>query len=235
MVIATTRIQKPGEDGIDRRIARLAPDGVLVRHWGGLMHFSRADAPVAVHGDFSLNVTNSITGRHLLHLGCDTITAAHDLDEAQLHAMLASLPAERVTVTVHHHIPTFHTEHCVYAHTLSRGRDYRTCGRPCEQHRIALADRQGKRHPVVVDIGCRNTVFNAQAQSAARAVPRLVAAGVRRFRVELVWEDRATAAAVLAGWTALLAGRATPAELQARVGALEQFGVTAGTMRTLSS
>ena len=234
VVIATTRIQKPGEDGIDRRIARLAPDGVLVRHWGGLMHFARADAPVTVHGDFSLNVTNAITGRHLLHLGCDTITAAHDLDEAQLHAMLASLPAERVTVAVHHHIPTFHTEHCVYAHTLSRGRDFRTCGRPCEQHRVALADRQGRRHPVVVDIGCRNTVFNAQAQSAARAVPRLLDVGVRRFRVELVWEDRGAAGAVLAAWIALLAGRATPAELQSRVGALEQFGVTAGTMRTLS-
>jgi putative protease len=235
VTIATTRVQKPGEDGVDRRIARLAPDAVLVRHWGGLMHFSRMHDPPVVHGDFSLNVTNSITARHLLHLGCDTITAAHDLDEAQLHAMLAALPAERVTVAVHHHIPTFHTEHCVYAHTLSHGRDFRSCGRPCERHRVALADRQGRRHPVVVDIGCRNTVFNAQAQSAAQAVPRLVAAGVRRLRVELVWEDRAAATAVLAAWTELVAGRTSPAGLHARVGALEQFGVTAGTMRTLAS
>ena len=234
VVIATTRVQKPGEDGIDARIERLAPDGVLVRHWGGLIHFSRAASQTLVHGDFSLNVTNSVTARHLLSLGCDTLTAAHDLDETQLHAMLASLPADRVTVAVHHHIATFHTEHCVYAHTISQGRDFRTCGRPCEKHQLALQDREGRRHPVVVDIGCRNTVFNAQAQSAAKAVPRLLKAGVKRYRVEFVWEDQATCAAVLAAWQGVLEGKVSPLELNQRIGAHEQFGVTAGTMQTLS-
>ncbi len=235
VVIATTRVQKPGEDGIDRRIERLKPDAVLVRHWGGLMHFSRsasADGPL-VHGDFSLNVTNSVTARHLLALGCDTLTAAHDLDETQLHAMLQRLPAERVTVAVHHHIATFHTEHCVYAHTISHGRDFRSCGRPCENQKIALEDREGKRHPVVVDIGCRNTVFNAQAQSAAKAVPRLLKAGVKRLRVEFVWEDQATCSSVLSAWADVLTGKTSPSELNERLSAHEQFGVTAGTMRTL--
>ncbi|MBL8912177.1 MAG: U32 family peptidase [Archangium sp.] len=234
VTIATTRVQKPGEDGIDARIERLKPDAVLVRHWGGLMHFSRAASQTLVHGDFSLNVTNSVTGRHLLALGCDTLTAAHDLDEAQLHAMLKGLPPERVTVAVHHHIATFHTEHCVYAHTISHGRDFRTCGRPCEKHQLSLEDREGKRHPVVVDIGCRNTVFNAQAQSAAKAVPKLLSAGVKRFRAEFVWEDQATCAAVLAAWQAVLEGKLSATQLNERIGAHEQFGVTAGTMRTLA-
>lgn len=237
VTVATTRVQKPGEAGVDERLARLAPDGVLVRHWGGLVHFSKetdTERPL-VHGDFSLNVTNSVTAHHLLALGCDTLTAAHDLDEAQLHALLAHVPAERVTVAVHHHIATFHTEHCVYAHTLSHGRDFRTCGRPCEQHQVALKDREGREHPVVVDWACRNTVFNAQAQSAARAVPRLRQAGVRRFRVEFVWEDRATCASVLAAWSALLEGQLTATELFRALEAHEQFGVTAGTMRTFSS
>jgi putative protease len=236
VTVATTRIQKPGEAGVDERLARLSPDGVLVRHWGGLVHFSRqpdATRPL-VHGDFSLNVTNSVTAHHLLALGCDTLTAAHDLDEAQLHALLAHVPAERFTVAVHHHIPTFHTEHCVYAHTLSHGRDFRTCGRPCERHQVALKDREGREHPVVVDWACRNTVFNAQAQSAARAVPRLVKAGVRRFRAEFVWEDRRTCATVLAAWRALLDGQLTATELFRTLEAHEQFGVTAGTMRTFS-
>jgi putative protease len=236
VTIATTRIQKPGEAGVDERLARLEPDGVLVRHWGGLMHFSRQDErrPM-VHGDFSLNVTNSVTAHHLLALGCDTLTAAHDLDEAQLHALLAQVPAERVTIAVHHHIATFHTEHCVYAHTLSHGRDFRTCGRPCERHHVALKDREGREHPVVVDWACRNTVFNAQAQSAARAVPRLLKAGVRRFRVEFVWEDQRTSATVLASWRALLSGELTATELLRTLEAHEQFGVTAGTMRTFAA
>ncbi len=235
VTIATTRVQKPGEEGIDSRLTRLAPDAVLVRHWGGLMHF--AGLPDAqrpqVHGDFSLNVTNSVTAHHLLALGCDTLTAAHDLDEAQLHAMLQGAPAERFTVAVHHHIATFHTEHCVYAHTLSHGRDFHSCGRPCERHRVALQDGKGQRHPVVVDVGCRNTVFNAQAQSAARAVPGLLRAGVRRFRAEFVWEDEPVCASVLAAWQALLAGRSTPEQVTRALAVHEQFGVTAGTMRTL--
>lgn len=233
VTIATTRVQKPGEEGIDSRLTRLAPDGVLVRHWGGLVHFSKLATRPIVHGDFSLNVTNSVTAHQLLALGCDSLTAAHDLDETQLHELLANVPAERLTVVGHHHIATFHTEHCVYAHTLSQGRDFRTCGRPCESHRLALKDREGKEHPVVVDVGCRNTVFNAQAQTAARAVPKLLKAGVKRFRVEFVWEDEATTASVLEAWKALLGGTASAAEVVTRVSAHEQFGVTAGTMRVL--
>ena len=41
---------------------------------------------------------------------------------------------------MHHHIPTFHTEHCVYAHLLSNGRDIRSCGQPCQDHEIGLRD-----------------------------------------------------------------------------------------------
>jgi putative protease len=234
VVIATTRIQKPGEEAMDGRLLRLEPDGVLVRHWGALMHVARGgQGRVRVHGDFSLNVTNSVTARHLLALGADTLTAAHDLDQPQLLALLARAPAARFTVAVHHHLATFHTEHCLYAHALSHGRDFHTCGRPCESHRLMLQDPKGQRHPVVVDVGCRNTVFNARAQSAAQAVPALLSAGVRRFRAEFVDEDQATCEEVLAQWQALLAGRLPAAELNRRLSAFEQFGVTAGTMRTL--
>ncbi len=239
VVVATVRVQKPGEGGFDRRIEKLQPDGVLVRHWGALMHFlersrDQPDAPRPVlHGDFSLNVTNSITAHHLLGLGLDTLTSAHDLDAVQLFALLENVPTAQTTVVVHHHIPTFHTEHCVYAHTLSRGRDYRTCGRPCEAHRVALRDRDGQEHPIIVDVGCRNTVFNAQAQSAASLIPRLRDAGVGRLRVEFVWEDGADARRVLTAYSALLAGEIDAATCVRQLGAHEQFGVTAGTMRTL--
>lgn len=233
--IATVRVHKPGEEAWDRRIAALGLDAVLVRHWAGLLHFGGMADEVrpTVHGDFSLNVTNSVTAHALLAAGADTLTAAHDLDEAQLHALLRRFPAERVTVVAHHHIAAFHTEHCVYAHTLSHGRDFRSCGRPCERHRVALRDPVGLDHPVVVDVGCRNTVFEARAQSAARVVPGLLARGVRRFRVEFVWETEAEARTVLDAYAGLLAGRLAPAEVVRRVAAHEQFGVTAGTMRTL--
>lgn len=236
VTIATVRVQKPGEEGFDRRIEKLAPDAVLVRHWGAMMHFAEHPEQVnrpALHGDFSLNVTNSITANHLFGLGLNTITAAHDLDEKQLFEMLTNVDASRLAVVVHHHIATFHTEHCVYSHMLSNGRDFRTCGRPCEEHRIALRDHLGNEHPVIVDVGCRNTVFNARAQSAAHLVPRLRSAGVGRLRIEFVWESRSQAADVISAWNALLDDTLTPQQLVKRIGVHEQFGVTAGTMQTL--
>jgi putative protease len=166
--------------------------------------------------------------------GLTTLTAAHDLDRTQLLALLDAAPRGRIAVTVHHHIPTFHTEHCVYAHLLSQGRDFRSCGRPCEQHHVALADRVGLVHPVVVDVGCRNTVFNAQAQSAAALVPELLARGVRRFRVELVRETADEARRVYEAYAQLVAGAIAPSEVVRVAAAHEQFGVTRGTMRTLS-
>ncbi|QAT88605.1 U32 family peptidase [Corallococcus coralloides] len=236
VTIATVRVQKPGEEGYDTRLDRLRPDAVLVRHWGAMMHFleqpAGASRPV-LHGDFSLNVTNSLTAAHLLSLGLDTLTVSHDLDSEQLFALLEQAPAHRFAVALHHHIATFHTEHCVYSHTLSNGRDYKTCGRPCEKHAIALKDRLGLEHPVIVDVGCRNTVFNAQAQSAASLVPRLLERGVRRFRVEFVRETREEAARVLSAYQELLAGRLSPAEAVKRAAVHEQFGVTRGTMQVL--
>lgn len=240
VTVATVRVQKPGEDKIDAHLHRLEPDAVLVRSWGSLAYFAalpEADRPV-LHGDFSLNVTNALTAGFVLGYpsgpGVATVTAAHDLDAAQLDALVAAAPRHRVAVTIHHHIPTFHTEHCVYAHLLSSGRDFRTCGRPCEAHRVSLQDRVGLVHPVVVDVGCRNTVFNAQAQSAAALVPRLLAAGVRRLRVELVRETAAETTRLLTAYRALVTGALTPDEVVRRAAVHEQFGVTRGTMRTLT-
>lgn len=235
VTLAMLRVEKPGEEGITERIARLAPDGVLVRHWGALEHL-RAEQPLerfagttaSLIGDFSLNVTNSITARYLLARGLHLVTASFDLDDTQLHAMLDHTPRGRVAVVVHHRIPTFHTEHCLYAHLLSEGRDYRTCGRPCESRRVDVRDHLGKAHPVIVDAGCRNTVFNADAQSAARLVPSLLERGVSRYRVDFVRETKDEARRVIAAYRELLAARIDPREVVRRLAVRDQFGVGEG-------
>jgi len=134
---------------------------------------------------------------------------------------------------VHQHLPLYHTEYCVYAHNLSDGKDFRDCGRPCEEKRVALRDPKGVEHPVLVDVGCRNTVFNAKAQTAAPHVEKLSAAGVRRFRVEFVWESAEETARVLGAYSALVQGRRSAREVVKDVGALERYGVTSGTFQVL--
>jgi U32 family peptidase len=230
VIVATPRVQKPGEEGYDKRFERLRPDGILARHLGAVEHFRRNPHAETVHGDFSLNATNALAARTLLALGLSTLTPAYDLDLAQLLDLAAGVPCERLEVTIHQHLPLFHNEHCVYSHLLSNGHDYRDCGRPCEAHLVHLRDGQGLEHPVIVDVGCRNTVFNARAQSAAGCLPRLLDAGVRRFRVELVREGAAETERVLRAYSGLLDGERTGQQVIAEVGALEKYGVSAGTL-----
>jgi putative protease len=248
VTLATVRVQKPGEEGFDRRLAALAPDAVLVRHWGALVHFQSSReaargaandaagkaagaldasprAPV-LHGDFSLNVTNSITAAELFERGLDTLTPSYDLDRAQLEALLDHADPTRFTLVLYHRIPTFHTEHCVYSHLLSNGRDHRTCGRPCEHHEVSLRDHTQRTHPVIVDVGCRNTVFNSEAQSCARLAPALLARGVRRFRVEFVREPRAEALSILRAFSDLLAARISADEALHLAHAKAHLGVS---------
>ncbi len=227
VVLAMLRVE-PGEEGITEQIERLSPDAVLVRHWGALTRLARAADRPRLVGDFSLNVTNSITARYLLSRGLDAVTASFDLDEAQLFAMLQATPRGRVDVVVHHRIPTFHTEHCLYAHLLSEGRDHHACGRPCERHRIDVRDHLGNEHPVIVDAGCRNTVFNESPQSAASLVPRLIERGVRRLRVDFVRESKGEARRVIDAYRALVRGEIDPAGLVRTLGVRDQFGVGAG-------
>ncbi|HEY8077114.1 MAG TPA: U32 family peptidase, partial [Labilithrix sp.] len=174
--VAPPRIRKPGEEKIDRYIASLAPDAVLVRGLGALQELAKMpERPLAI-GDFSLNVTNRLTAHEVLARGLDAFTPSFDLDAAQLLALLGSPFGPWAEVVVHHPMALFHMEHCAIAALLSDGKDYKTCGRPCDKHRVSLRDRAGMEHPVEADVGCRNTVFHAKPQSAVQLVPQLAAA-----------------------------------------------------------
>jgi putative protease len=187
------RIRRPGEEGIARHLASLEPDVLLVRSLGRL-----ADGGASVRvGDFSLNVTNSVSAAEVLGRGLAAFTPAYEMDAAQLLALLGPSLAPFAEVVVHRAMPLFHTEHCLYAAHLSAGRDRRTCGRPCDQHRISVRDRTGREHPVAVDMGCRSTVFHGEARSGIDHVPALRRAGVRRLRVELLGEGRDAARRVV--------------------------------------
>lgn len=186
--VAPPRIRKPGEEKIDRFLHGLTPDAFLVRSLGALQELASGSSGVAV-GDFSLNVTNRITAAEVLGRGLSAFTPSFDLDAAQLVALLRGPFARWAEVVVHHPMALFHMEHCAIAALLSEGRDYRTCGRPCDRHEVSLRDRAGMEHPVEADVGCRNTVFHARAQSALQLLPQLAEAGVARFRIELVRES----------------------------------------------
>ena len=235
ITVAPPRIRKPGEEKIDRYLASLAPDAVLVRGLGAL-HEGGADGAtgrVPRIGDFSLNVANRLAAREAMTRGLAAFTPSFDLDADQLEDLLGGGWGAYAEVVVHHPMPLFYMEHCVIAATLSEGRDYRDCGRPCEKHKLSLRDRAGAVHPLEADVACRNTVFHGRAQSAAASVGTLQARGVRRFRIELVRETAADVALLVGMYRQLLAGQASPQDLLRKLKTERGYGVVRGTLRVL--
>jgi putative protease len=226
--LATPRIQKPDEMGIFRLMVKAEPDGVLVRNVGGLQFFREQGLPII--GDFSLNVTNERTAAFFMEEGLARVTASYDLNREQLLALVAATPPEWLEVVVHQHMPMFHMEHCVFCAVLSPGTNKTNCGRPCDDHVVKLRDRIGVEHPLTADVGCRNTLFNAVPQSAAEAVPALLARGVGHFRVELLDESAEAIGDIIRCYRDLLAGRTTGREVWGRLKATNRVGVTRGTL-----
>ena len=161
--------------------------------------------------------------------GLERVTASYDLNILQLEALLQSAPPDWFEITIHQHIPMFHMEHCVFCAFLSTGTDYTNCGRPCDRHEVGLRDRVGAEHPLKADVGCRNTVFNALAQTGAEGVARLLALGARRFRIEFLNETPEQPQIILK-YAQLLRGKISGTQLWRELKLLNQLGVTRGQM-----
>jgi putative protease len=228
--LATLRIIKPSELGLLRSVAAAGPDVILVRNLAGLSFFKSNSPRIPLVADYSLNVANELTAAILAEQGVSRMTSGYDLNWKQLAGMVTRFSPAWFEVVIHQHMPMFHMEHCVFAHTLSNGKDYRDCGRPCDHHRVDLRDRAGVAHPLIADVGCRNTVYNGTAQSAAEFIPRMSQLGLRHFRVELLRQDSGAAIELLDRYARLLAGDEEPKETWRRLKVLNQLGVTRGTL-----
>lgn len=229
--LATPRIQKSGEAGFFKLIQRAEPHGVLIRNLGAMAFFRNEGIPIT--GDFSLNVANPLTADILKATGLDRLTISYDLNIEQVMDLLYTAPPEWFELTLHQHMPMFHMEHCAFAAFLSKGKDFTTCGRPCEKHRVHLRDRVGMEHPLKADVGCRNTLFNAVPQTGAQYVTALRQAGLRAFRVELLEEDLDESHRVLQTYQELLDGQRDADDIWRDLKAQSQLGVTRGTWEEL--
>ena len=231
--VASPRVLKPQEQRIVNFLLRLECP-ILARSAGLLeaLH-EHAHAPmngVPLIGDFSLDAANVIAARSFLRLGLSRLTPTHDLNAKQITMLAREVGGDKLEVITYQHLPVFHTEHCVFCRFLSEGTSYKDCGHPCEQHKVALRDVNGRAHPVMADVGCRNTVFGAEAQEASTHLDAWLAAGIRHVRLEFVHETGAEAAAITAAFAARLRGEIDSAALGARLATHAPQGVTAGSL-----
>ena len=222
--IATMRIMKPHEAGYFKYITAAQPDGVLVRNLGAALWFRNKGIPMV--GDFSLNTANPESVGVWKEFGMRQLTVSYDLNAAQLADLLAGGCGPELELTLHQHIPMFHTEHCVFCTFLSQGHSFKDCGQPCDHHKVRIMDRTHAMHYLRSDEGCRNTMFNGQAQSAARYVDGMRRCGLNRFRIELLDESPAKVTELIESYRALLQGRLKPDALMQQLNLLDRIGVT---------
>ncbi len=227
--VASPRVLKPGEEKILDFLMSL--DCVIVVRASGMIPALREKCAAELIGDFSLNAANSIAADSYLDLGLARITPSHDLNAGSSGGARETAPgADRIEAIAYQHLPVFHTEHCVFCRFLSTGTSYRDCGRPCEKHRVELKDPSGRAHPVLADVGCRNTVFGAEAQEASAHLNPWLDAGIRHFRLEFAHESAEEVREVTRAFNSALSGDITSATLASQLKRIAPQGVTEGSL-----
>lgn len=226
--VASPRILKPGEERITAFLIGLGCP-ILVRS-GGLLWILTQRGLTGLVGDFSLNAANSITTQMLLELGLERITPGHDLNAMQIAELARAVGPSMLEVVAYQHLPVFHTEHCVFCRFLSTGTSYKDCGRPCEKHRVSVRDTSGRAHPVMADIGCRNTVFGAEAQQASAHLDAWLEAEIAEFRLEFVHESADELARISGLFEDALRGRINSATLNRELKRTAPQGATEGSL-----
>jgi putative protease len=226
--VASPRVLKPSEERVAHFLRKLDCE-ILVRSTG-LLHSLRSGPHPRLTGDFSLNAANALTVRALLALGLDRVTPTHDCNAAQVEGLARASGGHRLEVVAYHHLPVFHTEHCVFCRFLSTGTSHLDCGHPCEKHRVSLRDSSGRAHPVMADVGCRNTVFAAEAQEAGDHLDSWLRAGIRHVRIEFAHEGPDRVAAIGEAFQRYLEGAIGADELSRRLKRHAPQGTTEGSL-----
>lgn len=221
--VASPRVLKPQEQRIVNFLLRL--DCELVIRSGGLFEALQGQHQHPLIGDFSLNIANQLSADTYLKMGLSQITPTHDLNADQISRLAQAVGSERFEVIAYHHLPVFHTEHCVFCRFLSSGTSYLDCGHPCEKHQVALQDAQGRQHPVMADVGCRNTVFGAEAQVASLHLDQMMRSGIRHYRLEFVHETPDEVRKVSTLFQAYFAGTLSAEQLDQKL----KQGINTGT------
>jgi putative protease len=82
----------------------------------------------------------------------------------------------------------------------------------------------------MADVGCRNTVFGAEAQVATQHLQLWLDAGIRHFRLEFVHESAQQVRQVIEAFQQALAGEMPFAYLERTLKQLAPLGITEGSL-----
>ena len=159
----------------------LKPQGISVGNIGTL-YLLRELVTVPLHGDFPLNIYNSVTANYLADAGLSSLTLSPELNFAQVEELAAKklVPLECL---VHGYLTLMISDYCMIGSFLG-GQDIQKCNNACLKGQYWIRDRMNELFPVATDQFCRMHVLNAKELSMLPHVPRLMRTGLSRLRFE---------------------------------------------------
>jgi len=133
-------------------------------------------------------------------------------------------------VTIYQYMPSFHMEHCVFAAFLSEGSSYKDCGKPCEQHDVKLKDQFQNWHQIKPDQECRNTMYRARSQSAARFIDSWSEIGLGAVRFEALKENGNELISKIKAHLQFLDKKIDYSHLMSQLKSIESYGISEGSL-----
>jgi len=148
----------------------------------GLLHIAKQLVDVPLHGDYPLNIYNSITAKYFGDLGLASLTLSPELTFSQVE-QLAAKDHVQLECIVHGYLTLMISEYCMLGGLLG-GQDDGQCNQACRGGQFWLKDRKNELFPIVTDQFCRLHILNGKELSMLPHVPRFRRAGINRLRYE---------------------------------------------------
>lgn len=204
----------------------IKPDAISAGNIGTLQLLQEHSA-VPVHGDYPLNIYNSITANYFTKLGLASLTLSPELTLAQIEA-LAGKQLTALECLVHGHLTLMISEYCILGSFLG-GSNGKPCNHACQRAQYWLKDRKDELFPVVTDQFCRMHILNGKELSMLPHVPRLMRTGLSRLRIEAKYSSVQEVARITKLYRSLLdLGENHPLLLEDKIAGAEHENITRG-------
>ncbi len=138
-----------------------------------------------IHGDFGLNVYNSLCMHALNDLGIERQVLSFEARLAQLRDL--QKPMDTI-LTVYGYLPLMVFENCAIRRKTGK------C--TCKKQTCYLTDRQGKKFALLPAFGCRNELLNSQPLYIADKVQECKQVGAKYAMLRFTTEDKGRCAEI---------------------------------------
>ena len=204
----------------------IKPDAISVGNIGSIRMLQELST-VPLHGDYPLNIYNSIAANYLTKLGLTSLTLSPELTFAQIEE-LAGKKLAQLECLVHGHLTLMISEYCMLGSFLG-GPDSKNCTHACLRNQYWLKDRKEELFPIATDQFCRMHILNGKELSMLPHVPRLLRTGLSRLRFEAKYSSVKEVARITGLYRALIdLGENHPLLMEDKMASAEHENITRG-------